>query len=37
MTQISLSSKNYADALVKLGKDNVISYDAIFKNLEILM
>lgn len=35
MTQISLSSKNYADALVKLGKDNVISYDAIFKNLEI--
>ena len=33
--QISLSAKNYADALVKLGQDGQISYDDIYKNLEI--
>lgn len=35
-TQISLSAKNYADALVKLGKDGVLSFDDIYKNLEIV-
>lgn len=35
-TQISLSAKNYADALVKLGQDGLISYDDIYKNLEIV-
>ncbi len=34
--QISLTAKNYADALVKLGQDNVISYDDILNNLEII-
>lgn len=34
--QISLSAKNYADALVKLGKDGSISYDDILKNLDIV-
>ena len=33
--QISLSAKNYADALVKLAQDAQISYDDIYKNLEI--
>ena len=32
--QISLTAKNYADALVKIGQDNVLSYDDILKNLE---
>lgn len=35
-TQISLSAKNYAYALVKLGQDGLISYDDIYKNLEIV-
>ena len=35
-TQISLSAKNYADALVKLGQDGKISYDDIYKNLEVV-
>lgn len=35
-TQISLSARNYADALVKLGQDGQISYDDILKNLEIV-
>lgn len=35
--QISLTAKNYADALVKLGQDNVISYDDILNNLEIIL
>lgn len=34
--QISLSAKNYADALVKLGQDGIISYDDIYKNLDIV-
>lgn len=34
--QISLTAKNYADALVKLGQENVISYDDILNNLEII-
>lgn len=34
--QISLTAKNYADALVKLGQDNVVSYDDILNNLEII-
>lgn len=34
--QISLTAKNYANALVKLGQDNVISYDDILNNLEII-
>lgn len=33
--QISLSAQNYANALVKLGQDNVLSYDDILKNIEI--
>lgn len=31
--QISLTAKNYADALVKLGQDKVISYEEILNNL----
>ena len=31
--QISLSEKNYADALVKLGQDDQISYNDIYTNL----
>ena len=34
--QISLTAKNYADALVKLGQDNVVSYDDILNNLKII-
>lgn len=34
--QISLSAQNYADALVKLGADDILSYDNILKNLEII-
>ena len=30
--QISLTAKNYADALVQVGRDNVLSYDDILKN-----
>ena len=32
--QISLTAKNYADALVKIGQDNVLSYSDILYNLE---
>ncbi len=32
--QISLTAKNYADALVQVGRDNVLSYDDILKNIE---
>lgn len=35
--QISLTAKNYADALKELGQDNLISYDDILKNLELIM
>ena len=34
--QISLTAKNYADALVKLGQDNVVSYDDILNNLKLI-
>ncbi len=34
--QISLTAKNYADALVKLGQDNIVSYDDILNNLKII-
>lgn len=32
--QISLTAKNYADALVQVGRDNVLSYDDVLKNIE---
>ncbi len=32
--QISLTAKNYADALIQAGKDNILSYDDILKNIE---
>ncbi len=32
--QISITAKNYADALVQLGQDGMLSYDDILKNLE---
>lgn len=34
--QISLTAKNYADALLKLGQDNVLNYADISKNLSII-
>ena len=34
--QISSIAKNYANALIKLAEDNVVSYDEILKNLETI-
>ncbi len=36
ITQISQSAKIYADALIKLGQDNVMSYDDILKYLDTI-
>lgn len=33
-TQISITARNYADALVQIGQDGVLSYDEILKNIE---
>lgn len=35
-TQISLIAENYADALIKLGQDNSVSYDDILNSLNII-
>ncbi len=34
--QISTSAKNYADSLIQVGKDGIISYDTILKDLNIV-
>ena len=34
--QISLSAKNYSEALIELVKDNVMSYEEISKDLETI-
>ena len=34
MTQITLSSKIYADTLIRLGQDGSVSFDDILENLE---
>ena len=34
--QISLSAKNYSEALIELVKDNVMSYEDISKDLETI-
>lgn len=34
MTQITLSSKIYADTLIRLGQDGAVSFDEILENLE---
>ncbi len=34
--QISITAKNYANALVQIGQDGILSYDDILKNLELV-